>query len=87
LLAAWAMLGAFVDLGRRIEWRSPIKWTVFIPYVALYFWAQMFLWWPLWDIARAAWLVFLVLFAISTALNLQGHFGEGEAKPRRQAPA
>jgi len=79
LLASWAMLGAVVDLWRRVEWRTPIGWSVFIPYVALYFWAQMFLWWPLWDIQRAAWFCFLVLFVASTALNLRGHFGDDGA--------
>ena len=44
LLALWAALGAAVDLWRRIEWRTPIRWSVFVPYVALYFWGQMFLW-------------------------------------------
>ena len=76
LLALWAALGAAVDLWRRIEWRTPIRWSVFVPYVALYFWAQMFLWWPLWDLSRAAWACFLVLFVANTALNIRGHFGE-----------
>jgi hypothetical protein len=74
LLASWALFGAVVDLWRPRTWRTPIMWSVFVPYVALYFCAQMFLWWPLWDLARAAWVVFLVLFAASTALNLRGHF-------------
>jgi hypothetical protein len=76
LLALWAVLGAVVDLWRRIEWRTPIRWGVFVPYVALYFWAQMFLWWPLWDLWRSSWVLFLVLFVANTALNIQGHFGE-----------
>ena len=53
----------------------PIRWGVFIPYVALYFWSQMFLWWPLRRQWREAWVLFLVLFAASTALNILGHFG------------
>jgi hypothetical protein len=76
LLALWAALGVTVDLWRPIEWRTPIRWSVFVPYVALYFWAQMFLWWPLWDLSRAAWACFLVLYVVSTALNIRGHFGE-----------
>jgi hypothetical protein len=76
LLAAWAALGAIVDLWRRVEWRDPVRWSVFVPYVALYFFAQMFLWWPLWNLQRAAWAVFLVLFVANTALNLRGHFGQ-----------
>ena len=74
LLALWAAFGAFVDLRLRVQWRMPIKWSVFLPYVALYFWAQMFLWWPLWDVNRTLWACFLVLFATNTVLNLGGHF-------------
>ena len=51
---------------------------MFVPYVGLYFWAQMFLWWPLWDLQRTAWACYLVLFSVNTALNLRGHFGDGE---------
>jgi hypothetical protein len=76
LMAAWALFGAVVDLWRPRQWRWPIVWSVFVPYLALYFWAQMFLWWPLWDINRVAWAVFLVLFVANTALNLRGHFGD-----------
>jgi hypothetical protein len=43
----------------------------------LYFWGQMFMWWPLWDIERAAWAFFLVLFVPNTILNIRGHSGEG----------
>jgi hypothetical protein len=87
LLALWAALGAVVDLWRRIEWRDPIRWSVFVPYVGFYFWAQMFLWWPLWDLWRAAWLAFLVLFVVNTALNIRGHFGQDAADSgSRQRP-
>ena len=30
-------------------------------------------WWPMWDIERAAWLVFLILFVPCTLLNIGGH--------------
>jgi hypothetical protein len=73
LLASWAVFGASVDLWRKVEWRAPILWRVFVPYVALYFFAQMFLWWPLWNLQRTAWAGFLVLFVANTALNLRGH--------------
>ncbi len=86
LLALWAALGAAVDLWRRIEWRTPINWGVFVPYVALYFWAQMFLWWPLWDLRRSAWTLFLVFFVANTALNIRGHFGQNPAGPEPKLP-
>lgn len=76
LLAVWAALGAAVDLWRKVEWRTPIRWSVFAPYLAVYFFAQMFLWWPLWGLWRIAWACFLVLFVANTALNVRGHFGE-----------
>ncbi len=86
LLACWAALGAAVDLWRRIEWRAPVRWSIFVPYVALYFWAQMFLWWPLWDLWRAAWACFLVLFVANTALNIQGHFVDGTDASESKLP-
>lgn len=76
LMAAWAFFGAWVDLWRPRSWRSPVQWHVLVPYLALYFLAQMFMWWPLWDIERAAWVAFLLLFVPSTVLNIRGHFGE-----------
>jgi hypothetical protein len=78
LTALWAGFGALVDLWRPRPWRGPpILWAVFVPYVALYFSAQMFMWWPLWDIERAAWGIYLMLFVPNTALNIRGHFDEG----------
>ena len=76
LIAVWALFGAVVYLWHPIEWRDPVRWGVLVPYVALYFWAQMFMWWPLWDIQRTAWAIFLVLFVMNTLLNLRGHFDE-----------
>ncbi len=77
LMAVWALFGATVDLWRPRQWRRPpIVWSAFVPYLALYFWAQMFMWWPLWDIERAAWVLFLVLFVPNTVLNIRGHFGD-----------
>jgi hypothetical protein len=78
LLGCWAVFGSYLDLWRRVEWRSPPRAGLLVPYVALYFWAQMFLWWPLWDLQRGAWAAFLVLFALNTALNLTGHLRRPE---------
>lgn len=78
LMAAWALFGAIVDVWRPRRWRGPpVEWNVLVPYLALYFFAQMFMWWPLWDFARGAWIVFLVLFVANTALNIQGHVDAG----------
>jgi hypothetical protein len=69
-------LGAAVDVWRPRRWREPpVDWGVAVPYVALYFFAQMSMWWPLWDVDRSVWTVFLVLFVANTALNMRGHIG------------
>ena len=75
LFAAWAGFGGWADTPARGEWRQPIRWTVFGPYVLLYVAAQMFMWWPLWDRSFVVWLVYLELFAANTVLNLAGHVG------------
>jgi hypothetical protein len=78
LMASWALFGMSVDVWRPRQWRrTPVDWPVFIPYVSLYFAAQMFLWWPLATIEPAAWVLFLALFLPATGLNVRGHFGEG----------
>jgi hypothetical protein len=83
LMAAWALFGALVDVWRPIPWRGPpAQWGVLGLYVALYLMAQMWLWWPLWDLNRAAWLAFLVLFVINTGLNIAGHVGIGSRRAR-----
>lgn len=80
MLAAWAAFGATLDLWRKVQWRDPIVPRLFAPFVTLYFLAQMFLWWPLLDIARTAWVAFTILFVVNTLLNLLGHFGEHSAR-------
>ncbi len=84
LFAVWAAYGAWVDLRRGISWRptvaglaakEPIRWDVLGPYLTLYFVAQMFMWWPLWDYWRPGWVLYLILFLVNTALNLAGHLG------------
>lgn len=73
ILAAWAVLGYLVDIARRIAWRSPIYWPVFVPYVLLYLASLMFYWWPLGSIRRPLWFIYGGLFVISTILNISSH--------------
>ncbi len=73
LYAAWAIWGYIVDIARPVEWRSPILWPVFIPYVLLYTSTQMFYWWPLATIWRPLWYIYAVLFVVSTVLNVSSH--------------
>ena len=81
LIAAWALFGTIVDIWRPRPWRGPpIQWNVLGPYLAVYFFAQMFMWWPLWNFAREAWVVFTILFAVNTTLNIQGHLRPGPSR-------
>jgi hypothetical protein len=75
LFAAWAALGYMVDILRPINWRSPPRWPIFIPYVALFIAAQLAFWIPLWFIWIGYWIIYAVLYAVSTVLNVSLHFG------------
>jgi hypothetical protein len=82
LTAVWAVFGAAVDLWRPMPWRGrPIIWSVLIPYVGLYFFSQMWMWWPLLDLAQTAWVAYLLLFVANTTLNIREHAGIGSAPP------
>ncbi len=70
LFGAWAVFGTWVDRVQHVEWRSPILWPVFGPYLFLYLAALMFYWWPLLKVHRGSWFVYAGLYVISTALNM-----------------
>ncbi|HEY59905.1 MAG TPA: hypothetical protein G4N92_04355 [Anaerolineae bacterium] len=69
----WANFGFTVEYVMRIEWRDPISWPIFAPYVLLYLATVMFYWWPLALISRPLWYVYAVLFIASTVLNVTSH--------------
>lgn len=69
----WAVYGYSVEYVRRIQWRNPIRWPIFGPYVFLFLATIMFYWWPLGLISRSLWVIYAVLFAISTTLNVTSH--------------
>jgi len=73
LYAAWAIVGYTVDRARPVEWRSPILWPVFIPYVLLYLSSLMTYWWPLGKTRRPLWFIYAALFVASTILNVTSH--------------
>jgi hypothetical protein len=77
----WAVFGYTVEYARQIQWRSPIRWSVFGPYVFLYLAAVMFYWWPLALIWKPLWYVYAVLFILSTLLNVTSHKGQGQSLP------
>ena len=69
----WATLGYIVEYVKDIQWRNPIRWSIFAPYIFLYLATVMFYWWPLALICRPLWYVYAVLFIISTILNITSH--------------
>jgi hypothetical protein len=71
----WAIFGYIVEYIKEIEWRNPIRWPIFGPYVVLYLATVMFYWWPLALIVRLLWHIYAILFIASTVLNLTSHKG------------
>ena len=69
----WAIFGLIVEYGFRIQWRDPILWSIFVPYVVLYLGTIMFYWFPVGILSRPLWYIFGVLFALGTYLNITSH--------------
>lgn len=69
----WAIFGLIIEYGFKIQWRSPILWQIFFPYVVLYLGTIMFYWFPLGILSRPLWYIYGVLFALSTYLNISSH--------------
>jgi hypothetical protein len=67
-----------VEYRYRLEWRSPIRWSIFIPYVLLYLATSMFDWGPLARLSWPLWFVFAGLYSVGVVLNIASHDG-----PRR----
>lgn len=82
LYAVWATYGYYVEYVRHIEWREPIRWSVFGPYLTLYLATVMFYWWPLARLSKPLWFVYGALFVIATVLNVFSHHPAGEERPR-----
>ncbi|MCE5206848.1 MAG: hypothetical protein LLG42_00895 [Chloroflexi bacterium] len=78
----WAVFGYAVEYKLDIQWRNPIRWPYFAPYVLLYLAVEMFYWWPLALIWKPLWYGYAVLFIISTILNISSH---GPSKRDQQA--
>ena len=71
----WATLGYTVEYVKGIQWRNPVRWSIFAPYVLLYLATVMFYWWPVGLVSRPLWYVYAALFAVSTILNITSHRG------------
>lgn len=73
LYLAWATFGYMVEYVLDIQWRSPVRWPILVPYVTLYLGACMFYWWPVGLLSRRLWFVLGALFVASSALNIASH--------------
>ncbi len=73
IFLVWATFGYIIEYRMGIQWRSPIRWQFFGPYVLLYLATVMFYWWPLALISKPLWVVEAVLFIGSTILNITSH--------------
>jgi len=82
LFTIWAMFGYVIDILRPINWRDPIRWQIFIPYLGLYISAQFAFWIPLWFIWPGYWIIYAVLYMMSTALNISEHFRSNKTASR-----
>jgi hypothetical protein len=71
----WGIYGYSVEYVQNIQWRNPVRWVIFGPYICLYLATIMFYWWPLALFSRPLWYVYTVLFVIATILNATSHKG------------
>jgi hypothetical protein len=69
LYLLWASFGYTVEYIKKMEWRRPIRWQIFGPYIFLYLATIMFYWFPLALLARPLWYIYALLFILSTILN------------------
>lgn len=73
LFLVYAAFGFWVDYVAQIQFRSPLRLAIVIPYVFLYLATVMFYWWPLWPLSRPLWAAYAVLYVIATILNIRSH--------------
>lgn len=69
----WAAFGYFVDRHQPIQWRSPPRWSVFVPYVGLFMASQFVFWIPLWYTGLAYWIAYAGMYFLNTGLNIYVH--------------
>jgi hypothetical protein len=75
IFLAWAAYGYVVEYRLGLQWRKPVRWQVFGPYVLLYLATEMFYWWPLALLFKPLWYAQALLFTASTVLNVLSHTG------------
>ena len=73
LFLLFAVFGFWVDYLMGINFRSPFRLDVGLPYVFLYLGSIMFYWWPVGMLSRPLWYVYGGLFVVGTVLNILSH--------------
>ena len=73
LFIVYAAFGYWIDYVRGIQWRSPLRPSIAVPYVTLYLATVMLYWWPLGLLGRPLWIAYGILFGIGTVLNVTSH--------------
>jgi len=73
LFLVFAILGYWADYVAQIQFRSPFRPSIALPYVFLYLATMMFYWWPLGLLSRPLWFIYAILFVIATILNVTSH--------------
>jgi hypothetical protein len=73
LYLVWGVFGYWIEYVKKIEWRDPIRWSVFGPYLLLYLATVLFYWFSLALIWKPLWYFYAVLFIVSTILNVTSH--------------
>lgn len=69
----FAAFGYWIDFVAQIQFRSPLRVSILLPYVFLYLATVMFYWWPVGLLSRPLWFVYTFLFVIATVLNIISH--------------
>ena len=73
LFVLFAAFGYWVDYIARIQFRSPLRLSMLIPYVFLYLATLMFYWWPVGLLSRPLWFIYAFLFVVATYLNISSY--------------
>jgi hypothetical protein len=73
LFVVYAAYGYWTDYVLHVQWRSPFRPAIGLPYVLLYLSTVMFYWWPLGTLSRPLWFAYAILFAIASVLNITSH--------------
>lgn len=73
VFSAWAAFGYAIDILFKVEWRSPIRLSIFIPYVLLFMASQFVFWIPMWYVGMGYWIAYTITYTVNTILNICSH--------------